>query len=67
MELKPWLKHYENGVPNTIDINSYNCLPDILEESFSNFRNFPCFYNMGTTYTYEKIDLESRTFASVLP
>jgi len=66
MELKPWLKNYQLGVPATVDLTQYNSIPELLEECFVNYKDNPCFYNMGTTFTFGKIDLLSRKFASFL-
>ncbi len=65
---KIWLKNYQQGVPATIEdqIEKYNSIPDILEESFKNYSNNPAFYCMGKSLSYQEIDKLSQKFASYL-
>lgn len=60
-----WLKNYDAGVPADISIN-YSSINDVLEESFKKFGSRPSFHNMGTTLSYDDIELMSRKFASFL-
>lgn len=63
---KIWLKEYEPGVPPEINVNEYENIPHLLDESFAKFRDLPSFHCMGTTLTYGQIDELSRKFASYL-
>jgi long-chain acyl-CoA synthetase len=63
---KIWHKHYDAGVPSEINTDEYSSINDVLESGFSKFKNNPAFHNMGTTLTYNDIDLLSRKFASYL-
>ena len=63
---KIWHKGYDAGVPYEINPNEYSSINDVLEVGFTKFKNLPAFHNMGTTLTYEQIDLLSRKFASYL-
>lgn len=65
---KIWLKNYQSGVPATIEdqMEKYNSIPEILEESFKNFGNKPAYHCMGKTLTYTEVDGLSQKFASYL-
>lgn len=63
---KIWYKAYDAGVPYEINPNEYSSINDMLEMSFSKFKNNPAFHNMGTTLSYQEIELHSRKFASYL-
>lgn len=63
---KIWYKAYDAGVPYEINPNEYSSINDMLEMSFSKFKNNPAFHNMGTTLSYQEIELYSRKFASYL-
>lgn len=63
---KIWQKSYDPGVPSEIDINEYSSINAILEQSFQKYGDKPSFHNMGTTLTYNDIELQSRKFASYL-
>lgn len=63
---KIWQKAYDAGVPYEINPNEYSSINDMLEIGFEKFKSNPAFHNMGTTLTYEEIELQSRKFASYL-
>ncbi len=63
---KPWFNHYQDGVPKEIDPNTYNSIPELLEESFKKFADKPAFHCMGKTLNYSDMDLLSKKFASYL-
>lgn len=63
---KPWLKHYQDGVAEEINPESYASIPSLLEESFEKFASRPSFHCMGKTLTYGEIDHLSKKFASYL-
>ena len=63
---KIWLKHYQKGVPETIDSNQYGSLVQLLDESFSNYKDKIAFSNLGTELSYGEVDTLSRSFASFL-
>jgi len=63
---KIWLKSYRAGVPETIDINEYQSLNDLLSQSCRKFRDRPAFRNLGTTISYADLDRLSRRFAAWL-
>lgn len=61
-----WHKHYDAGVPVEINPAEYSSINDLLEVGFEKFKSLPAFHNMGTTLTYEEIEVLSRKFASYL-
>jgi long-chain acyl-CoA synthetase len=65
---KIWIKNYQSGVPATIEdqMEKYNSIPDVLEESFKKYSNKKAFHCMGKDLTYAEIDLQSQKFASYL-
>ncbi len=65
---KIWLKSYQMGVPSTIEdqMEKYQCIPDILEESFKSFKENKAFHCMGKELTFSDIDQLSLKFASYL-
>ncbi len=63
---KVWHKNYDPGVPQTIDVNEFKNITEILEYGFAKFTSRPAFHNMGTTLTFGQIDVLSRRFASYL-
>ncbi|WPU63435.1 AMP-binding protein [Peredibacter starrii] len=63
---KIWHKAYDSGVPHEINPAEYSSINEVLEISFTKYKNNPSFHNMGTTLTYGEIDLLSRKFASYL-
>jgi len=66
MDKKIWHAQYQDGVPSTVDVNQYQSIPEVLEESFKRFADRPAFNNMGTTLDYQQIDFLSKKFASYL-
>jgi long-chain acyl-CoA synthetase len=63
---KIWHKAYDAGVPHEINPEEYSSINDMLEIGFKKFSSHPAFHNMGTTLSYEEIELKSRKFASYL-
>jgi long-chain acyl-CoA synthetase len=63
---KIWHKAYDAGVPHEINPEEYSSINEMLEIAFNKFKTLPAFHNMGTTLSYEEIDLQSKKFASYL-
>lgn len=63
---KIWLNSYPQGVPYEINLNSYQSLVDVFEETFIKYPDKPAFYNLGVTITYQQLDDYSRAFAAYL-
>jgi long-chain acyl-CoA synthetase len=63
---KIWIKNYQEGVPAEIDINTYQNIPEVLDNAFTQFGDAPSFHCMGKTLSYRDIDLLSQKFAAYL-
>ncbi len=63
---KPWLAHYQDGVPAEINADAYNSIPELLEQCFEKFSASDAFHCMGKSLTYSDMDYLSRKFASYL-
>ncbi|MCS6838576.1 MAG: AMP-binding protein, partial [Bdellovibrionaceae bacterium] len=62
----PWSQKYPAQVSPEIDVNRYQNLPDLLEETFQKFHNLEAFENMDHTLTFQEIDQLSQNFAAFL-
>ena len=63
---KPWLAHYQPGVPAEIDPSIYNSLADLLDESFKKFARRDSAAFMGGRWTFEQFDEASKVMAAWL-
>ncbi|MGJ4729168.1 long-chain fatty acid--CoA ligase [Luteimonas sp. SDU101] len=63
---RPWLAQYPAGVPAEIDVDEFQSIPAVLEQSIRQFGDRPAFTNMGKALTYAQIDELSRQFAAYL-
>ena len=63
---KQWYKSYDPGVPHEIDPEVFSSINEMLEQSFTKFKDLPAFHCMGTTLSYSEIDQQSQHFASYL-
>lgn len=63
---KPWLKSYPENVPEEIDLDSYQSLVEIFDESVAQYSDRPAFENMGTTYSYSELAQKATDFAAYL-
>lgn len=61
---KIWLKHYQAGVPQDIQLNSYSSLVDMMLESCQQYKNACAFFNMGVGLSFSDLDKLSLAFAS---
>lgn len=66
MNKQPWLEHYPKKVPQTIDPDIYENIPQLLAESAIDFADKPAYENMGKVITYFELDQYSTQFASYL-
>ncbi|WP_290877078.1 long-chain-fatty-acid--CoA ligase [Aquabacterium sp.] len=63
---KPWLAHYEAGVPAEINPGEYASLVDLLDQSFKQYAGRDMASFMGVHWTYEQVDELSHAFAAWL-
>jgi len=61
---RPWLKNYPKGVSPEVDINQYQCIGQMFEETCNQFGPRIAFENMGSILTFEELEEMSRDFAS---
>ena len=62
---KPWLAHYDTGVPHEIAIPSIT-LPELLEQSARQFPDAPAISFYGKTISYIELDTLVSRFAGAL-
>ena len=62
---KPWLAHYDKGVPEAIDYEP-NCLPDYLERSSQKFPDRPALIFEGFKLSYRQLSDMVNRFAACL-
>jgi long-chain acyl-CoA synthetase len=62
---RPWLKHYEDGVPHEISFDT-NLLPDFLENSANKFPHKSALNFQGYRVTYRELQSMVETFSSHL-
>jgi long-chain acyl-CoA synthetase len=65
MSDRPWLKHYDEGVPTTIDYPEVP-LYRLLEDSAQEFPNNPCTIFKGAKLTYAQMDELTDRLAAAL-
>jgi len=63
---RPWLAQYPAGVPAEIDVDEFQSIPAVLDQSIRQFGDRPAFTNMGKALTYAQLDELSRQFAGYL-
>jgi long-chain acyl-CoA synthetase len=63
---KPWLAHYQPGVPDEIDPSVYSSLADLLEQAFKQYALRDAASFMGAPITFAQIDELSKTMAAWL-
>jgi long-chain acyl-CoA synthetase len=66
MKTFPWFSSYPKGVPHEIQLNEYQSMVDLFEQSCEKFRDRVAFENMGVRLTYDQVDKLSRDFAAYL-
>jgi len=63
---KLWLKQYPAGVPAEIDVNQYETVAQVLEESMKKYASRTAFVCMGKSITYAQLDSLSRNLGAWL-
>jgi len=66
MTNKPWLKHYQPGVPHEINLSTYASVAEIFDVSCRRFQRAPAFTCMGTSISYEELHTYASQFGSYL-
>jgi long-chain acyl-CoA synthetase len=65
LSLKPWLSHYDPGVPSEIDIPKQS-LVDLLQDAVKEFAPETCVIYEDQKWTYQEINEHSRKVAEYL-
>jgi long-chain acyl-CoA synthetase len=63
---KIWLKSYAPGLPETINPDVYQSIPEMFDQSVKKYADLPAYSNYGKTITYAEVDKYSQQFASYL-
>ena len=63
---KPWLAHYQPGIPAEIDAHKHASIPDLFIDAVHRFRDRTATINMGAALSYGELDRLSRDFAAFL-
>ena len=66
MNEKPWLKHYDAGVPHSLKPYPQKTLLDIVNETTSQRPNHPALLFKGAVMTYSQLEQLSNDFAHAL-
>src|SRR3990167_1009274 len=64
--VKPWLKQYEPGVPETIDPDSHASLVSVLDDAFRRHAGKDMMAYLGSRWTFAEVDALSRHLAAWL-
>src|SRR5436853_387808 len=65
MTHKPWLSHYDPGVPHEIEVPQL-ALPELLAEAARLYPDAPAMLFYGRTITYAELDMLASRFAAAL-
>lgn len=63
---KFWLKSYPPGIPAEIDVNQYQSLVQLMDESFKKFADRSAYACMGKRLSFAELDTMSRQVAAWL-
>ncbi len=63
---KIWLKNYPAGVPATIDVNAYESIRELFEETCAKYATRPSFTCMGKSITFAELEALSDAFGAWL-
>ncbi|MGE4132480.1 MAG: AMP-binding protein [Bdellovibrionales bacterium] len=63
---KPWFKRYPAGVAREIDVDLFQSVNQLFDESVQKFREHVAFTNMGAELTFEELNYYSADFAAFL-
>jgi len=66
MKPRPWLRHYEKGVPAELEASYYSSLPELFGDTCKRFSSNLAFTNMGVSLTFSQVDELATRFANYL-
>ncbi|WP_373766463.1 long-chain-fatty-acid--CoA ligase FadD [Glaesserella sp.] len=63
---KIWFENYPNDAQRILNVERYESLVDMFEQSVNQHPDMPAYINMGQILTYRKLEERSRAFAAYL-
>ncbi|NTW46753.1 MAG: long-chain fatty acid--CoA ligase [Chlorobaculum sp.] len=66
MNDKPWLDHYDEGVPHTLAPYPPITLPDVLRQASKEVPDLPALLFLGSQMSYTELERQSDAFAAAL-
>ncbi len=66
MKPRPWLRHYEKGVPAEFEASFYSSLPELFEDTCKRFHANLAFTHMEVSLTFSQVDELATRFANYL-
>jgi long-chain acyl-CoA synthetase len=66
MRAKPWIRHYDKGVPHTLHPYPEKTLVDFLQKSAKEQPGHPAMYFKGTALSYLELEKQSNALAGAL-
>ena len=63
---RPWLKHYPQGVPATVDWHAYRLCVELFDQAIEKFRTRDAFVCMDKRITYDELDKMATQLAAWL-
>ncbi len=63
---RPWLSAYPEGVPADVDVNQYQSLVELMENSFAAYAERTAYSFLGKEVSYRQIDQRSQALAAYL-
>jgi long-chain acyl-CoA synthetase len=63
---RPWLSAYPEGVPADVDVNQYQSLVELMENSFAEYGQRTAYSFLGKEVSYDQIDQRSQALAAYL-
>ena len=67
MRAKPWIRHYDKGVPHTLHPYPEETLVNFLQKSAEEQPRHPAMYFKGTALSYRELEQQSNALAEALP
>jgi long-chain acyl-CoA synthetase len=66
MRVKPWIRHYDKGVPHTLHPYPEKTLVDFLRKSAEEQPRHPAMYFKGRALSYRELEMQSDALAGAL-
>nr|MBI1230147.1 AMP-binding protein [Cytophagales bacterium] len=66
MQEFPWFKFYPSSVPKVVDVEAFDSVVDLFEESIEKYRDAIAYECMGKSLTFKQLDQLSKDFAAFL-